>query len=275
MLPMFRFTAFLGMISLIWIALTQFVPIVAGQSPGQFFNPPKAVEGTHDYSTNPVYLLGETQTIKFTTGYSNYSINLWQEILGQGAASKGQGIFSTENGAVTQFDWQVQVYQFDLSASSVFFLWLTSSTLNSDGTEPMSVTSHYFNISSNPSPSGSSSSTSSSTRTDLPTQLSTSSLLPTTTTTTTSLPIATSSQNPAPGGLNTGAKAGIGVGASLAGVAIITLSWLLFRRSKQKHSYTAPDYPQASENLAPGDVTMIYNVPPQGFKAPTVPAELG
>ncbi|KAI1740074.1 hypothetical protein F4680DRAFT_419611 [Xylaria scruposa] len=273
MLPMFRITTFLGMISLIWIASITFVPIVAGQSAGQFFNPPKAVEGTHDYSTNPVYMLGETQTIKFTTTYSSYSINLWQEILGQGAASKGQGIFSTENGAVTQFDWQVQLYRFDLSASNVFFLWLNSSTQNSDGTQPMPVSSHYFNISGNPSPSSSSSSTSS--RTDLPTQLPTTSLLPTETKTTTSLPIATSSQSPAPGGLNTGAKAGIGVGASLAGVAIITLSWLLFRRSGEKPTYTTPDQPQVSENLASGDVQMMYNVPPQGFKAQTVPAELG
>lgn len=61
---------------------------------GQFFNPPDAVHGTRDFSMNPVYILGETQTIKFTTIYPNYEINLWQQILGQDAARVGPSIFS-------------------------------------------------------------------------------------------------------------------------------------------------------------------------------------
>ncbi|KAI1747978.1 hypothetical protein F4782DRAFT_392173 [Xylaria castorea] len=268
-------TIFLSMISLIWITLIPFVPVVAGQSAGQFFNPPQSVPGTHDYSTNPVYFLGKAQTIKFTTVYPNYQINLWQQTRGQDAATKGPSVFTVENGAVTQFDWQVQLYQFDLSASNLFFLWLTSTNENDDGTDTASVSSHYFNISDNPDTSDSSSSTPSLTSTTLPTQSSTPSLLPSETTTTTSLPIATSSQNSAPGGLNTGAKAGIGVGAGLAGVAIITLSLLLFRRSGLKRSYKAPDQFQASETLAWGDVPMVHDASPQGFKAQTVPAELG
>ncbi|KAI0456515.1 hypothetical protein F5B21DRAFT_468015 [Xylaria acuta] len=118
---MYGTTFSLSMISLIWVASISFVRVVAGEYAGQFFNPPQAAR-THDYSANPVYFLGKNQTIKFTTTYANYAINLWQEILGQDGSLGGPSIFSVENGAVTQFDWQVQLYQFDLSASGVFFL---------------------------------------------------------------------------------------------------------------------------------------------------------
>ncbi|KAK5637082.1 hypothetical protein RRF57_012794 [Xylaria bambusicola] len=80
---------------LLWLTLMPFVSVVAKQEAGQFFNPPDAIEGTHDYSDNPVYSLGSTVTIKFTTIYRNYAINLWQQTRGQNAATRGPSIFST------------------------------------------------------------------------------------------------------------------------------------------------------------------------------------
>lgn len=146
---------------------------------------------------------------------------------------------------------------------------------NDDGSDPPSVTSHYFNISDSAGTSDISSSTSSLTPTTSPTRLSTPSLPPAGTTTTNSLPATTSNPNSSPGVLNTGAKAGIGVGASLAGLAIITLSLLLFRSTRQKRSYRAPDQPQGFETLTPGDITVASNAPFQGFKGQTLPTELG
>ena len=57
-------------------------------------------------------------------------------------------------------------------------------------------------------------------------------------------------------GLNAGQKAGIGVGATIGGLAIIALSWylIMYRRRKSSSSRTTPKErkPYASE-LPPGD----------------------
>ncbi|KAI0436169.1 hypothetical protein F4803DRAFT_248099 [Xylaria telfairii] len=173
-----------------------------------------------------------------------------------------------------QFDWLAQLFQFELSASNVFFLWLTSTFANDDGSDPPSFISHYFNISNSSDTFDIPSNTPSLTPTTLPAQLSTTFSPPTITTTTSSIPATTSSSGSSPSGLSTGAKAGIGVGASLAGLAIITLSLLLFRSTRQNGSYRAPDQPQASEILTPGDITVERDAPFQGFKRQTLPTEI-
>ncbi|KAJ2996243.1 hypothetical protein NUW58_g1043 [Xylaria curta] len=251
---------------LLCLVLAEFVPIVAQRASGQFFNPPDANKGEE----TPVYYLGKTQTIKFTTIYPNYAINLWQENPGGGSAVRGPAIFSTEGGAVTQFDWQVQAYQFDLSVSDVFFLWLTSTSKNEDGSDPESVSSHYFKISSAPDPS---STTSTSTHSSNPTAVTTKTSA---TGTSTSLPpIATSSDIPvSPSGLDTGAKAGIGVGVGLAVLAGLVLAFLFFRCSRKRRGYRAPHQPQAQDILR--DTPGIQQLDPsfQVLKPQSTPAEL-
>lgn len=68
-------------------------PVVSAQdSPGQFFNPTAAGEN-RDFSGNALWHIGETQTIKFTTTYSSYTIHLWQQNLHQGSGEQGPSIY--------------------------------------------------------------------------------------------------------------------------------------------------------------------------------------
>lgn len=279
----------------VWLAVTALLSLVAAddsEAAGQFFNPPNAVDGTHDYSTNPIYVLGDKQTIKFTTVYQNYKIDLWQQQPHQDAATAGPTVFRKSNsiihpfdyplliqaettgGAVTQFDWLAQTYQFDLSYSSMFFFWLSSTSESEDGSTQQSVTSHYFNITRDdevtPSPTSSSSTTTSS--------ITTSSTSSSSTTTST----------PAPGpaastGLSAGAQAGIGVGAALAGLAAVLVAYILYRRSRgtastqassepTPYSETKPSYPATQAYQGP----QSHEMPAQGYYKPQQPpVEIG
>ncbi|KAI0104274.1 hypothetical protein GGR51DRAFT_572737 [Nemania sp. FL0031] len=216
----------------VWVAMTLLLLITSARATskdaGQFFSPPNAVTGTHDYSTNPVYHLGQKQTIKFTTIYQNYKIDLWQQRLHKNAASVGPAVFQTTGGAVTQFDWIVQAYQFDLSSSDMFFFWLTST----DNTKSQSFTSHYFNITQDDTPASSSSAT-------LPPSigLSSTASIPSTAATTSPSP----TRNQASSGLSAGAQAGIGVGAALAGLAAILVAFAIYRRSRVKRNDQTPE----------------------------------
>ncbi|KAI0122161.1 hypothetical protein F4814DRAFT_200711 [Daldinia grandis] len=199
---------------------------------GKFFNPPNALDGPTDYATNPVWTLGEIQTIKFTTTYSNYTIDLWQQSREGDSASAGPSIFQTRSGAVTQFDWSVQAFEFDLSNFDVFFLWL--SPLQSDDPNPLSVTSRYFNITRAPastSTSSSSTSASGSSSTSPPSSSATQS--------STSLPAVSPTANP-DNGLSAGASAGIGVGAALVVLALVAGGFFLWRRRRNSNNYQAP-----------------------------------
>lgn len=61
---------------------------------GRFFNP--ADTGPQlDYSDDDVWTIGETQSIKWTTTYTSYTIALWQQILPGGPATLGNVIFRT------------------------------------------------------------------------------------------------------------------------------------------------------------------------------------
>ncbi|KAI4866930.1 hypothetical protein F4820DRAFT_446626 [Hypoxylon rubiginosum] len=200
-------------------------PVVSAQdSPGRFFNPADSGPAS-DFSEDAIWRVGETQTIKFTTTYSSYTIDLWQQDTQGGSASQGPSIFQVSSGAVTQFDWSVQTFQFDLATSEVFFLWLTP--VDQDGTD--SVTSHYFNITASAATSSSSISSS--------TSFSSTATTSTTTTSAAASSIQTSAPpSPSPTRkatpLSTGAQAGIGVGVGLVGLVAIVAGALLWRRRK-------------------------------------------
>ncbi|KAI8966200.1 hypothetical protein F5Y11DRAFT_309658 [Daldinia sp. FL1419] len=197
---------------------------------GKFFNPPNALDGPTDYATNPVWTLGEVQTIKFTTTYSNYTIDLWQQDKNGNSAMAGPSIFQTRSGAVTQFDWSVQVFEFDLSEFDVFFLWL--SPLQSDDPNPLSVTSRYFNVTKAAAKTTSSSSisTSSSTSTGAPANSATHS--------TTSPPVVSQTAD-ADNGLSAGASAGIGVGVAILVIALVAGGLFFWRKRKNGSNYRA------------------------------------
>lgn len=61
---------------------------------GRFFDP--ADTGPElDYSDDDTWTIGDTQTIKWTTTYTSYTIALWQQILPGGPATLGNIIFRT------------------------------------------------------------------------------------------------------------------------------------------------------------------------------------
>lgn len=61
---------------------------------GTFINPPQSLHGEPSFDSNPVWTIGETQTVKWTTTYTNYTITLWQQS-GHSDASEGPSIFRT------------------------------------------------------------------------------------------------------------------------------------------------------------------------------------
>ena len=50
---------------------------------GRFFQPPNSPANPEDnaFSNNPVWSVGDVQTIQFTTTFLNYTIALWQQAL--------------------------------------------------------------------------------------------------------------------------------------------------------------------------------------------------
>lgn len=72
---------------------------------GDWFNPPRSLGPTVDYSTNPVYVVGDTTELHWTTVYSNYSIALWQQNPGGVYATLGPVIYRTSF-ACHRDDWE-------------------------------------------------------------------------------------------------------------------------------------------------------------------------
>lgn len=60
-----------------------------------FFNPDDAaVVAASDFSANPVWTVGEVQTIRWTTTHTDYTISLWQQSIGEsGSALQGPTVF--------------------------------------------------------------------------------------------------------------------------------------------------------------------------------------
>lgn len=182
----------------------------------------------------------------------------------------------TTTGGITTFEWPVQVYNFDLSESNVFLLWLHSGTSSEQGLDDgLSVTSHYFNITGDASTSattdsgstitssasGSSSSTtgsSTSGATDTVTSGGTTDRLSTAVSTLQNTAVSTGSSGtaatattsptdttkPGPhGGVPTGTIVGIVIGVCLFGLPGLLGCLLYFwrHRKKQRTGETDPD----------------------------------
>ncbi|KAI1172450.1 hypothetical protein F4777DRAFT_561635 [Nemania sp. FL0916] len=209
-----------------WLVVAVFFRVAfSASAPGQFFNPPPSgADG--DYSDNPVYAVGDVISIKWTTSLQNYYINIRHQSLTSAPGVLGPALYTVSAGGVTQIDWAVQLYQFDLSDSNVFFFWLSSPSSGS-------FDSHYFNITARASTSTTSTPSSSTT--------STSSLTPTGSSTTSPTPPIPATTAPASGGLSAGAQAGIGVGAALAGLAAIIVAIVFYLRSRKRPTDQPPN----------------------------------
>jgi hypothetical protein len=221
------------------------LPVVDAQTDAQnFFVNPTLPGPNQAFSANPAWDVGSTQTIKWSSNYENFTINLWQQDLGfQGAAlGPGPTIFcnagplpfpltvltpmisaakANYDKDVDQFDWVVQTFNFALSESNVFFLWLTTPGVGG-------ITSHYFNISKEATSSSSSSSSISSSTSASRSTSSVPSTSSSSAASSSDASLAAPATNPTQtasvnNGLTNGAKIGIGVGASFGGVILLLL----------------------------------------------------
>ncbi|KAK8878782.1 hypothetical protein PGQ11_000076 [Apiospora arundinis] len=224
-----------------------------------FFNPDNVDKLASNFMANPVWRIGEVQTIRWTTTSSEYTISLWQQSIKSGSASPGPPIFQSRSASdPTQFDWVPQIFDFDLSESNVFFLRLRPGieAANPGGASdaPSSMRSRYFNLSipSSPPPRppplllqraisateiGESAPTIPPSFTALtldsgpppPSRGPSQSAAPQPT-----YIIAGTSSTSTPDPLSTGAKIGIGVGAAVGGLALVLVGVLLTSRRVKK-----------------------------------------
>lgn len=145
----------------------------------------------------------------------------------------------TTTGAVTQFDWVVQTFNFDLDTSNVYFLWIHEGFPAEQGlADPNSITSHYVNFTLS-AETVATTSTSTTSSTVMPTS-STVSTTSSISTTAIQIPAATSTQvasSQAGAALSTGAQAGIGMGSALVGLAAIIGCGIFIWKSKKKGAH--------------------------------------
>ncbi|KAI0180866.1 hypothetical protein GGR52DRAFT_8768 [Hypoxylon sp. FL1284] len=232
---------------------------------GSFFDPP-GYGDNDDSPADEVWEIGETKTIKFTTVYSSYKIELWQQSV-SGEVDPGPAIFGTKYGAVTQFDWSVQTYNFNLDSSPVFFLWLWPIDRNTTDQND-AVASPNFNITAAAASSVSSSSV---TPTSAPITTTTSVTTASATTASGSNGTRTPSPTPSAGSLSAGARIGIGVGVGLAVLVAVVAGLFLWRRWRRRSNRGHEEVSQAMAGWGGDEPEMAggsYEGGPAGASVP-------
>ena len=66
-------------LKLAWGLLLPALVYSQDQKNGTFFNPPDESGDTGDFSTNPVYKIGDTLQVRWQTDFTNISLVLWQD----------------------------------------------------------------------------------------------------------------------------------------------------------------------------------------------------
>ncbi|KAI1361843.1 hypothetical protein F5Y08DRAFT_313571 [Xylaria arbuscula] len=236
----------------------------------EFVNPP-APQEAKVFSENPIFVLGQTERLELSTAYHDFSITIFQESLTAAGASFGPSIISVHDGEVKEFDWKVQLYDFNLSDSNIFYLLLSS---NVD--EEPSITCHYFNItdtgSSNaPTATSTAAPLSSAIKSTLSSSMGTSS---TTTSSVTSTSAPSPDNSPA-ATLSTGTQAGIGIGAALAGLSSVAIAILIYRRLRKQPAQGQGQQDVGSQEPQEPQEYYKYFDPQQGhYTGQTPPVEI-
>ncbi|KKA24062.1 hypothetical protein T310_1874 [Rasamsonia emersonii CBS 393.64] len=211
-------------INFLLFALSVFVAVGGAQSPITFVSPPPAGPNSV-YTDDPVFVLGYILKIEWKSQTSDFiSLVMYQ----QRPNDTFEYIFR-----LTSYEWTIGTSK-NLSESNVFFEIFISGQ-----TEPSAV-SHYFNLTKAAGLDSEPSTTTSGT--SVPSTTSTSILLTNTTSSTATTTRATSSPTVAAtsSGLSTSAKAGIGVGISLAVIAGCLAGFFLFRHYGRKDDNAPP-----------------------------------
>ncbi|KAH6856330.1 hypothetical protein B0I37DRAFT_351402 [Chaetomium sp. MPI-CAGE-AT-0009] len=208
--------------------LTALVPCVLADM--EFINPPP-FGAVGDVSKNPTYVIGSVVEVAWTPGGEGKqtSLTLWQ-LNATTAEFFGPMQYITRKVVdVSTFTWIVATTK-DLSVSNMFFL-----SIFEEGKANADSNSHYFNLTRNSDtgPTAAEVTTSASSSTGRISPTSTSATVPAAETT--SDPAATSSALSAesPGGLDSGAKIGIGVAIPCAAILGVIAGYLIFRRRKR------------------------------------------
>ncbi|KAH6628328.1 hypothetical protein F5144DRAFT_578676 [Chaetomium tenue] len=253
--------------ALAWVVFAFIIPIASCQ----WLQPSAKRELWH---------VGDVHNIQYHTNLTSYTITLWQQTLSGGSARPGPVIYQAKTGPADVLDWTVQLYDFDLETSNVFFFWLKEGgPENATGRiTGRTMSSGYFNITDQPSPTTtSSSSSSSSTGPSMSTDLTTA--LPSTSSTATQSALDQGEPTPSSrvpgdgiggtdgvaegggggggdgGSLPVAAQAGIGVGVSIFGIVVIIcgILWFRYLRKQQKilldlqrRAYPEPPPPDAA-----------------------------
>ncbi|KAI0970118.1 hypothetical protein F4678DRAFT_480799 [Xylaria arbuscula] len=264
------------------VLLLSLCPITYTQGLGVGFISPVYQDTTQtgQYAADNRWPLGSTQVVAFSTPWEEYRVELWQQSLAGGSARRSSqfSYIQTAGQQIPQsFQWTVQTYELQLSNSP-----------SSDTQQ----TSAYFNITiEENSPSSTSSST---TLASLPTSTRSGVLTASPPTTTTINSSASTPSTPTPTftgtedastGISTGAKAGIGVGASLGGLLVLGIAGLLYLKKKRlREERQQPSELQDPQimgySIGPPETVVSMNLyTPKLVEAPSIhnppPAELG
>ncbi|KAJ5116433.1 hypothetical protein N7456_000781 [Penicillium angulare] len=238
-------------------------PLVVAE-PGVFYNPPTGGK-IHDYADNPVYKLGQTVQMRWTTTLASFSIMLWQN------NNPDYEWVQTDVSDMTSYDWIVSTNQ-NLTAGDVFFFQVRNASNIEDQDELFA--SHYFNITENSTATTTTFSTTSATETTAPTSadasaetistsislVASSTATATTATTATTHPALSTTKasdatgdNPGKGGLSTNAKIGVGIGAGVGIVLIFAggLILCLHRRRLKSINMSSSQLPGVQNNQSP------------------------
>ncbi|ROW02557.1 hypothetical protein VPNG_07847 [Cytospora leucostoma] len=261
-------SAYLPIIFQLWAFLTYAV---------EFKNPAYVAKyGSGTYGSNDVWYVGENQEVTYNIlsgddalhDYTQYTIAIWQQDLHKNSASRGPVLNSTTYPEVrSAFNWTVNLYDFDLSSSNVFFLWLFNGSASNQGHAGVwSMTSPYFNISDADPPNSTADAT-----TTASDQANTSAGLVTTSTSAS----ASSSSKPSSdgstggGGLSTGAGIGIGVGVGVAGFSAFVCAVLVvwYKRRESKRGEGVPDTNHLQGNATTNEA---YKMSPHSSRGPTL-----
>ncbi|KAI1767825.1 hypothetical protein GGR53DRAFT_71039 [Hypoxylon sp. FL1150] len=249
--------------------LTPFVLItIALVASAQFSNPPP---------NRVAWKVGEVQNIKFNTTFTTFSVALWQQAPGGGSATLGPIVFETTNDAAAEFDWLVQTYSFDLDTSNVFFFWMFEGATSLQGNQSSpQMSSPFFTITNDTAVSSSSALTAT---TSSAITLTTSRALVPETSSSSSLSSSSSSPTYSPtydsqqnsngsnfGSLSAGARAGIGVSATIAGLGIACVAIYVRHLRKQQsqvarlndHSPPLP-YEQSQSKATPVEMATAHS----------------
>src|SRR6266498_2047509 len=226
------------------VLISTLLSLVSAQQ-NVFYNP---VPGAtiHDYSKNPIYNIGKTVDLQWSTSYKRLSLVLWQNdnpineyILRMYSPhpcpqpSQLLTICSIENVTTrTEYKWRVATNQ-NLVNGTVFFLVIYDESADNNGD---SFSSHYFNLTQKATSGGSSTTKkpSSTMHTSIKSGTATTKPVSNTAAAATSTPTASSSDSGS-SGLSTSAKVGLGVGIPVAVILGAAATWwFLSQRNRRR-----------------------------------------